>query len=76
MGHEEAGRKGAVLFSLVATCRELGIDPKMYLQDVLTRLTSCSDVRQLTPHGWKEHFAAVASRRREDLLARLAASSR
>jgi transposase len=73
VGHEEAGKKGAVLMSLVATCREIGLDPRMYLHDVLERIATCSDVRLLTPHGWKEHFLPQVEARRDGLLAALAA---
>lgn len=76
VGHEEAGQQGAVLFSLVATCREIGIDPRLYLQDVLERIATCSDVGRLTPHGWKEHFLPQVAARRDALLANLAALAR
>jgi len=48
---EQMGRGPA----LVTTSRNLGVDPLQYLHDVLDRLATCSDVQQLTPHGWKEH---------------------
>jgi transposase len=65
VGNEEGGRRAAILYSLVQTCREIGVDPKEYFRDVLLRLSTCSDVAQLTPRGWKKHFAAqVAGQRR------------
>jgi transposase len=72
-GNEEAGKKGAVLFSLVTTCRNLGIEPRAYLRDVLVRIATCSDVGQLTPHGWKQHHQAHVQAREQELLAQLAA---
>ena len=72
-GHEEAGRKGAVLFSLVTTCRAIGVEPRAYLRDVLERIATCSDVRQLTPHGWKRHLQASVQARELELLKGLAA---
>ena len=71
-GHEEAGKKGAVLMSLVATCREIGIEPRAYLRDVLVRIATESDVTKLTPHGWKRHLADQVKSRELELLARLA----
>ena len=44
---------------LFATCRLQGVDPYTYLVDVLQRI-DChpqSQVHQLTPRLWKQHFA-------------------
>ncbi|MCC7140270.1 MAG: transposase domain-containing protein, partial [Planctomycetes bacterium] len=40
---------------LVATCRLQGVDPELYLADVLTRIPTfpASRVHELTPRGWK-----------------------
>jgi transposase len=48
-----------VIQSLLATCRLQGVDPYVYLVDVLQRVSShpARDVAQLTPRLWKEHFA-------------------
>lgn len=72
-GHEEAGKKGAVLFSLVTTCRAIGVEPRAYLRDVLERIATCSDVSRLTPHGWKRHLQASVQARELELLRGLAA---
>ena len=55
-GSLEGGKRGAVLFSLIVTCRRLGIDPAAYLVDVITRIPTHPNSRigQLTPRGWKE----------------------
>jgi hypothetical protein len=71
VGNEEGGRRAAILFSLVQTCREIGIDPKEYFRDVLLRISTCSDVSKLTPHGWKEHFAAQVAAERAAAMTRL-----
>lgn len=54
-GSDEGGRRAAIVYSLIASCAALGIDPYAYLRDVLDRLPDCSpeDVRQLTPKAWK-----------------------
>ncbi len=54
-GSADAGRRAAVLMTLVGTCKLQGIDPQAYLADVLVRVatTPASRVGELTPRGWK-----------------------
>jgi transposase len=54
-GSAEAGRRAAVLMTLVATCKLQGVDPEAYLADVLVRVgtTPASRIAELTPRGWK-----------------------
>jgi transposase len=57
----EIGAKYVGVFqSLLVTCRLQGVDPYTYLVDVLQRVEChpASDVAQLTPRLWKDHFAA------------------
>ena len=35
---------------------------------MLVRISTCTDVKKLTPHGWKEHYAAEVTERRHALL--------
>ena len=53
-----------IIHSLIYTCRLQGIDPYVYLVDVLQRVDShpARDVHLLTPRLWKEHFADNALR--------------
>jgi hypothetical protein len=51
------GETAAILMTLVRTAKAVGIDPKVYLRDVLLRINFESDLDKLTPHGWKQHFA-------------------
>jgi transposase len=48
-----------IIQSLIYTCRVQGIDPYVYLVDVLQRVDThpAKDVALLTPRLWKEHFA-------------------
>lgn len=59
VGSERGGETAAVLYTLVATCKRLRIDPFAYLRDVFTRLPQISDEKQLhdlLPDRWaKEH---------------------
>jgi len=46
------------------TCRLHGIDPNIYLVDVLQRISEhpASRVAELTPRLWKRYFAATPLR--------------
>lgn len=68
---EGGGKTAAILMSLLMTAKAAGIHPGDYFKDVLVRLSTCTDVRKLTPHGWKEHFAAEVTERRHALLQRI-----
>jgi len=48
------GEVGATLFSLIATCKALGVHPEAYLEDVLHRVdtTPASEIARLTPWAW------------------------
>lgn len=54
VGRETAGEKTAILYTVVENCRRLGIDPRDYLEDVLTRLPAmkAGDAASLTPASW------------------------
>ena len=54
VGRETAGKKTAILYTVVENCRRLGIDPRDYLEDVLSRLPGmkAADVTSLTPANW------------------------
>jgi IS66 C-terminal element len=44
-----------VLFSFMSTCQRLGVEPWVYLQDVLTRLptTPAGQLSDLLPDHWQ-----------------------
>jgi len=61
-GSDEGGRTAAVLYTFTQTCRQHGIDPFVYLQDVLTRLPQgeYQNWSDLFPDRWaKSQRAAV-----------------
>ena len=60
IGGAEAGKKTAILYTIVESCRRRGIDPLAYLHDVLTRLPRYTNrtVRELTPENWAKACAA------------------
>lgn len=56
-GSEEAGRRNAVVYTLIQNCRMHGVEPYTYLKDLLERLpgmTNQDPVDQLTPLNWKK----------------------
>ena len=54
-GSDNGGRTGAVLASLVASCKRHDVDPITYLKVVLTRIaeTPVSQLQQFLPDQWK-----------------------
>lgn len=62
-GSVDGGEAGAVIFSLVQTCRGLGIDPYEYFCDIFPRFNSHSAHRlyELLPDKWRELKKAQAA---------------
>lgn len=53
-GSDEGGKTAAVLRSFVASCQRVGVDPFLWLKDILSRIASHPITRlaQLLPHNW------------------------
>jgi hypothetical protein len=49
----------AIIYSLVESCRRVGVDPQIYHRDVLIRVAThpASRVHELAPANWKSLFA-------------------
>jgi transposase len=69
------GKTASILMSLLMTAKAAGVDPRTYFRDVLLRISTCSDVRSLTPHGWKERWEPEVSAHRQKILDTLLAQS-
>jgi transposase len=56
IGANEAGWRSAVVYSIITTCRNRGIDPCEYLRDVLERLPTMTNfqIPEITPRAWAE----------------------
>jgi transposase len=56
---EVGARHVGIVQSLIASCRLQGVDPYVYLVDVLQRIDThpAFDVHLLTPRLWKQYFA-------------------
>jgi transposase len=54
IGEAGAGQRGAIIYTLVESCRRRNIDPYTYLRDVLTRLPKMTNqqMAEVTPEGW------------------------
>jgi transposase len=54
-GSESGGRRAAVLYSLVASCKLNNIDPFAYFRDVLTRVSThpAEKIDELLPSQWQ-----------------------
>ncbi len=69
---EGGGRTASVLMSLLMTARAAGIHPGDYFRDVLLRISEPgTEVKDLTPHGWKERFEPEVTARRYEMLTKL-----
>lgn len=62
-GSAEAGQNGAILYTIIESCRRRGINPIDYLRDVLTRLPTMSadQIHTLTPEAWAKARRATAT---------------
>ncbi len=55
VGSNRGGRRAAILYSLIATCKRHAIDPFAYLRDILERVAThpSSGIAALLPPNWK-----------------------
>jgi hypothetical protein len=63
-GSAEGGKTAAVLYSVVGTCKHLGIDPFAYLREALRALFALSDspdgiaLAEWLPDVWRDRLTA------------------
>ena len=62
-GSDKGGQTAAILMSLCTTCKGLGIDPQVYLRDVLDRISTHPAKRldELLPDRWEASRRAGAA---------------
>jgi len=72
---EGGGKTAATLMSLLMTAKAAGVHPGDYFRDVLLRISTCTDAKLLTPHGWKQHFEAEVTGRRHALIEQIVRSA-
>jgi transposase len=71
VGNERGGMAAAVFLSLITTCKERGLDPKVYLHDVMLRRAEGADPKTLTPSQWQARYAPEVDARRGYVLSLL-----
>lgn len=56
IGSHEAAHASAIYYTLLGCCREHGVNPKTWLEDVLIRIKACAptDYSSLIPFNWKK----------------------
>lgn len=56
-GSDEGGRRAAILFSIIESCHQNGINSYEYTRDVLERLPAhpLTRIHELTPRFWKQN---------------------
>jgi len=55
-GSHEAAQRTAIIYSLVGSCKMQGVNPYLWLKDVLTRISmhAINKIKELLPHHWKQ----------------------
>jgi len=55
-GSESGGKRAAILYSLIESCKRTSVEPFAYLSDVIDRVSThpMSRIYELTPKGWKK----------------------
>jgi len=58
VGNDAGGKRAAILYSLIESCKRHGVNPVAYLTDVLTRIAThpAAQVADLAPANWKSKF--------------------
>lgn len=56
IGSPEAGKRSAIIYSIIVSCERHGIDPLSYMRDVLGQMAklgkNCKQVDHLMPSNW------------------------
>jgi transposase len=62
-GDANAGQPSDILYTIIESCRCRGIDPYVFLRDVLTRLPSMTNwqVKDITPQAWAKTSRSSAT---------------
>jgi hypothetical protein len=59
VGSPDAGKRTAIIYTIVECCKRYGINPQEYLYDVLSKLPTMNqqEINPLLPENWKKHSA-------------------
>jgi transposase len=57
-GNHDAALRAAIIYSLIGSCKAVGVDPRPWLEDVLVRISECEKnqdaLRELLPNRWQK----------------------
>lgn len=55
-GSHEAAQRTAMIYSLLGSCKMQGVNPYLWLKDILTRISMhpINKIKELLPHHWKQ----------------------
>jgi len=61
VGEAGAGERGAIIYTVIESCRRRGLDPYSYLRDVLGRLPNMTNhqIPEVTPEAWSKQHPVV-----------------
>jgi transposase len=61
IGQAGAGERGAILYTVIESCRRRGLDPYAYLREVLSRLPSMTNrqIPEVTPEAWSRTHPVI-----------------
>ena len=66
IGHPDAGKRAAIIYTILECCRRHKVEPPAYLNDVLRRLPGMTNHEvakaNLSPRDWKPAAATVNTR--------------
>jgi hypothetical protein len=61
IGEAAAGKRGAIIYTVIESCRRRGLCPHGYLKNVLSRLPSMTNkqIPEVTPEAWSRAHPVV-----------------
>jgi len=67
IGEAGAGQRGAIIYTIIESCRRRNLDPFTYLRDVLTRLPHLTNhqISKVTPAAWAKAKKNLAQPNRQ-----------
>ena len=65
IGSDDGGRRAAIFYSLIETCKRHGVEPFAYLRDIFERISThpARDIAALLPPNWKKAQEALRQQR-------------
>ena len=71
MGSVQGGNSAAIIYSLIETCKQNGVDPLAYLADVLARIPTHPNkqIHELLPYHWKPPLSHQSARDQHEKVA-------